>query len=53
MNKTPLIFGIIFLIIAILIIIFGSGLRVIYSSVLFILLGAIMIIRAKRGKGKE
>ncbi|MEE4311543.1 MAG: hypothetical protein V2J62_06705 [candidate division KSB1 bacterium] len=53
MNKTQLIIGIISLLIAIMIIIFGNGLRVIYSSALFIFLGVLMIFRAARGKEKD
>jgi len=54
MNKKYLIIGIICFIIALMIIIFGSGLRVVYSSALFILFGIILTLNAViRSKNKK
>jgi|GEM_PF-2657093 len=48
MKKVQFGIGIIFLLIAVAIFIWGSGLRVIYSSALFILLGILSLVRAFR-----
>ncbi len=48
MKKVQFGIGIVFLLIAVGIFIWGSGLRVVYSSALFILLGILSLVRAFR-----
>ena len=48
MKKVQFGIGIVFLLIAVGIFIWGSGLRVVYSGALFILLGILSLVRAFR-----
>jgi hypothetical protein len=50
MKTTALILGIVFLIIAALIYIFGTGLRVVYSGGFFTVVGVLAIIYSRRRK---
>jgi len=47
MKKLPLLIAIGCFLVALIIILFGSGLKVIYSSGLFIILGIVLLINAK------
>ena len=50
MKTTALILGIVFLVIAALIYIFGTGLRVVYSGGFFTVVGVLAIIYSRRRK---
>jgi hypothetical protein len=47
-KNLPLLFAIACFVVALLIFLFGSGLKVIYSGGFFILLGIILLLNAKR-----
>jgi hypothetical protein len=47
MRELPNLIAVGFFLIALIIILFGSGLKVIYSSGFFIILGLVLIINAK------
>ena len=54
MQRTSLIIAIVCLAVAAVIVIFGEGLRVIYSGGFFVLMGIVMLINARRwAKGKS
>ena len=48
MRKALFIPGIFSLVVAVIIFVFGTGLRVLYSGAFFIMLGILLIIRARR-----
>ena len=48
MRKSLLIPGILSLVVAVIIFVFGAGLRVLYSGAFFIMLGILLILRARR-----
>jgi hypothetical protein len=51
MKKVPLIIALGCFFIALIIILFGSGLKVIYSGGFFIILGIVLLVNAKGKKG--
>ena len=53
LNKIHVIIGIGCLLVALAIIIFGSGLRILYSGGFFVLLGIFLFIRVIRDKKKQ
>ena len=53
MNKIHMIIGMGCLLVALAIIIFGSGLRVLYSGVFFVLLGIFIFVRVIQDKKKQ
>ncbi len=48
MRKAPMILGIVFLVLAVAVFLFGTGMRVLYSGGFFVLLGIVLLLNAKR-----
>ncbi len=48
MRRTPMILGIVFLVLAAVVFLFGTGIRVLYSGGFFVMLGIVLLLNAKR-----
>ena len=53
MSKTSVIFAVICFALAALILVFGDGARRVYAGAFFVMLGAIMLVKARRSAHKH